>query len=83
MTSAEAVLVGGPWDGHTERVPLGPDGLPPARIPRYRETTIYTEDTGHMPIRIPERAYRRRGPDPSAPAGTRWLYEPDLDDPLA
>ncbi len=78
---AQAMLVGGPWDGHTEDVALDVDGLPPARIPRFRDTTIYTEDTGYMPVRIPERAYRRRGPDPEDPA--RWIYEPDLDDPLS
>lgn len=80
---AEAVLVGGPWDGHLEPVTLDADGLPPARIPRHRDTTIWTEDTGHMPVRIPERAYRRRGPDPSDPSGERWIYEPDLTDPLS
>ena len=79
---AEAVLVGGPWDGHLEAVTLGADGLPPARIPRHRDTTIWTEDTGHMPVRIPERAYRRRGPDPADPTGERWIYEPDVTDPL-
>lgn len=80
---AEAMLVGGPWDGHREQVDVGGDGLPPASIPRYRETTVYTEDTGHMPVRIPERAYRRRGPDPTDPSGTRWIYEPDVTDPLS
>lgn len=78
---AEAVLVGGAWDGHVEPVELGPDGLPPAVLPRHRVTTIWTEDTGHLPIRIPERGYRRRGPDPADP--DRWLYAPDTDDPLA
>ncbi len=81
MTTVEGLLVGGPWDGHVERVPLGVDGLPPARIPRYRETTVYTEDTGHMPIRIPQRAYRLIGPHPAG--GDRWIYEPDPDDPLS
>lgn len=75
------MLIGGPWDGHVEPVAAGPDGLPPERIPRFRDTTIWTEDTGHMPVRIPERAYRRRGPDPAEP--DRWIYEPDEADPLA
>ncbi|MBW0116949.1 hypothetical protein [Pseudonocardia abyssalis] len=78
---ATAVLVGGPWDGHTEEVTLDADGVPPRLIPRFRDTTIYTEDTGHLPVRIPERAYRRRGPHPSE--GGTWVYEPDVDDPLA
>ena len=73
--------MGGPWDGHTEQVALGADGQPPSVIPRHRDTTIYTEDTGHMPVRIPERGYRLRGPDPSAPG--RWIYVPDGGDPLA
>ena len=76
------MLVGGPWDGHRETVTLDAEGLPPRLLPRFRDTTIYTEDTGHMPVRIPERAYRRRGPDPSDSTGSRWIYEPDLDDPL-
>ncbi|GAA2544996.1 hypothetical protein [Pseudonocardia hydrocarbonoxydans] len=78
---ATAVLVGGPWDGHTEEVALDDEGLPPRLLPRFRDTTIYTEDTGYMPVRIPERAYRLRDTSPSE-SGT-WLYEPDLDDPLA
>ena len=78
MTTVAALLVGGAWDGHVEQVPLGPDGLPPARIPRHRDTTVYTEDTGHMPIRIPERGYRRAHQD-----GDRWIYEPDTDDVLS
>ncbi len=81
MASATAVLMGGPWDGHTEQVALGADGQPPSVIPRHRDTTIYTEDTGHLPVRIPERGYRLRGPDPSAPS--RWIYVPDGGDPLA
>ncbi len=81
MATATAVLVGGPWDGHTEEIALDAEGLPPRVIPRHRDTTIYTEDTGHMPVRIPERGYRRRGPHPSE-AGT-WIYEPDVDDPLS
>lgn len=78
---ATAMLVGGPWDGHVEDVALDADGLPPPRLPRFRETTVWTEDTGHMPMRIPERAYRRRGPHATEPA--TWVYEPDPDDPLA
>lgn len=53
---ATAVLVGGPWDGHVEEVALDGEGLPPRLLPRFRDTTIWTEDTGHMPVRIPERA---------------------------
>ncbi|WP_300008479.1 hypothetical protein [Pseudonocardia sp.] len=81
MTTVTAVLVGGPWDGHTEQVELGADGLPPRVIPRHRDTTIYTEDTGHLPVRIPERGYRRVGPHASEP--DRWVYEPDTGDPLS
>lgn len=80
MSTVTAVLVGGPWDGHVEQVPLDGDGLPPLRIPRHRDTTIYTEDTGYMPMRIPERGYRRVGPHASEP--DRWIYEPDVTDPL-
>ncbi|MDN5934315.1 MAG: hypothetical protein L0I24_25125, partial [Pseudonocardia sp.] len=65
----------------TEAVALAAAGLPPRVIPRFRDPTIWTEDTGHMPVRIPERAYRRRGPHPSEP--WTWVYEPDLDDPLS
>jgi hypothetical protein len=71
---AEAVLVGGPDDGHVEEVPLGEDGLPPALLPRYRQTSVWTEDTGLLPMRVPDRPYRRRGPDPTDPQ--RWIYEP-------
>jgi hypothetical protein len=81
MATATAVLVGGSWDGHVEEVTLDAEGRPPRLIPRHRDTTIYTEDTGHMPVRIPERGYRRVGPHPSVPG--RWLYEPDVDDPLS
>jgi hypothetical protein len=78
---AEAVLIGGAWDGHREQVTVDAEGLPPELIPRFRETTVYTEDTGVLPMRIPERGYRRRGPDPTDPSGTRWLYEPEGDRP--
>lgn len=78
----EVVLTGGRWDGHVERVAAGDDGLPPARLPRFRETAVYTEDTGFLPMRIPERGYVRRSVDPADPAGLRWIYEPDPDDPL-
>jgi hypothetical protein len=78
---ATAVLVGGPWDGHVEDVALDAAGSPPRLLPRFRDTTIWTEDTGHMPVRIPERAYRLRGPHPAEPR--TWVYEPDTDDPLA
>lgn len=80
---AEALLVGGPWDGHRERLDLDPQGQPPRSLPRVRDTTIYTEDTGHLPVRIPERGYRLRGPDPDDDTGSRWIYEPDPDDPLS
>ena len=76
---AEAVLIGGPWDGHQEPITLGPDGTPPALLPRYRQTMVYTEDTGYLPMRIPEAPYRRRGPDPTDETGARWIYEPDED----
>jgi uncharacterized membrane protein YdjX (TVP38/TMEM64 family) len=82
-TMPHAVLVGGPCDGHTEPVELRDDGPPARLLPCYRDTTIYAEDTGHMPVRIPEPADRRRGPDPADATGDRWIYEPDLDDPLA
>ncbi len=72
---AEAVLIGGAWDGHREEVALGADGLPPSLLPRFRETAVWTEDTGFLPMRVPDGAYRRRGPDPAD--GNRWFYEPD------
>ncbi len=81
MSTVTAVLVGGPWDGHTEQVALDADGLPPFFFNVKGYTSIYTEDTGHMPVRIPERGYRRRGPHPSEP--DRWVYEPDVTDPLS
>lgn len=39
-------------------------------------------EAGHVPGRIPEHAYRRRGPDPADTTGARWIYEPDAVDPL-
>jgi hypothetical protein len=74
MTAAEAVLVGGPWDGHVEPLKLDAEGRPPALLPRHRHTMVFTEDTGYLPMSIPERPYRLRGPDPAD--GNRWIYEP-------
>jgi hypothetical protein len=78
---AQAVLMGGAWDGHVEEVSLGEDGLPPERLPRNRDTSVWTEDTGFLPMRIPAQGYRRRGPDPRD--ASRWFYEPDPDDHLS
>lgn len=77
---AQALLIGGAWDGHVEEVALGADGLPPERLPRNRETSVWTEDTGFLPMRIPAQGYRRARPDPKD--ASRWYYEPDPDDPL-
>ncbi len=69
-----ALLVGGPWDGHSEPVQLDGEGRPPELLPRYRQETVFTEDTGFLPLRIPEAPYHRRGPHPSRP--DTWIYEP-------